>query len=219
MADDLKYGYKGAEPTQSFGNNTGVFNPNDINNLIADNKWTSFGQLELIETQTVSGVASVEFTNLKTDIYNVHFMTMSDYVPTTYGKIIKVQLAESGTYETASVYQFAEQYNGLSAGSASFGETKSTGTNSFNCFAQQTTTNGTNDSWNGYCYLYNLGDSSKYSFSTYQTSSTFVNSVQYYSVFGSSVLPQASQVDKIKIFSASGNITNASISLYGIRYS
>jgi len=219
MADDLKYGYKGAEPTQSFGNNTGVFDPNDINNLIADNKWTSFGQLELIETQTVSGVASVEFTNLKTDIYNVHFMTMSDYVPTTYGKIIKVQLAESGTYETASVYQFAEQYNGLSAGSASFGETKSTGTNSFNCFAQQTTTNGTNDSWNGYCYLYNLGDSSKYSFSTYQTSSTFVNSVQYYSVFGSSVLPQASQVDKIKIFSASGNITNASISLYGIRYS
>jgi len=219
MADDLKYGYKGAEPTQSFGSNTGVFDPNDINNLIADNKWTSFGQLELIETQTVSGVASVEFTNLKTDIYNVHFMTMSDYVPTTYGKIIKVQLAESGTYETASVYQFAEQYNGLSAGSASFGETKSTGTNSFNCFAQQTTTNGTNDSWNGYCYLYNLGDSSKYSFSTYQTSSTFVNSVQYYSVFGSSVLPQASQVDKIKIFSASGNITNASISLYGIRYS
>jgi len=219
MADDLKYGYKGAEPTQSFGNNTGVFDPNDINNLIADNKWTSFGQLELIETQTVSGVASVEFTNLKTDIYNVHFMTMSDYVPTTYGKIIKVQLAESGTYETASVYQFAEQYNGLSAGSASFGETKSTGTNSFNCFAQQTTTNGTNDSWNGYCYLYNLGDSSKYSFSTYQTSSTFVNSVQYYSVFGSSVLPQASQVDKIKIFSASGNITNADISIYGIRYS
>jgi len=177
------------------------------------------GKLELIETQTVSGVASVEFTDLKTNIYNVHFMTMTDYVPTTSGQNIKVQLAESGTYETASVYQFAEQYNGLSSGSASFGETRSTGTNSFNCFAQQSVTNGTNDSWNGYCYFYNLGDSSKYSFSTYHTSSTFVNSAQYYSVFGSSVLPQASQVDKIKIFSASGNITNADISLYGIRYS
>ena len=172
------------------------------------------GKLELIETQTASAVASVEFTSLGN--YNVHFMTMSDYVPTTSGQNIKVQLAESGTYETASVYQFAEQYNGQSGGSASFGETRSTGTNSFNCFAQQSVTNGTNDSWNGYCYLYNLVDNSKYSFSTYHTSSTFANSVQHYSVFGSSVLPQASEVDKIKIFSASGNITNADISLYGI---
>ena len=47
MADDLKYGYKGAEPTQSFGNNTGVFDPNDINNLIADNKWTTLWTIRI----------------------------------------------------------------------------------------------------------------------------------------------------------------------------
>ena len=75
-----KYGYVGADiPAQSFGSNKGVFNPAEINELVADNKWTSFGQLELIETQTVSGVASVEFTNLKTNIYNVHFITVNNF--------------------------------------------------------------------------------------------------------------------------------------------
>ena len=50
-----KYGYVGVDiPEQSFGNNKGIFNPAEINELVADNKWTTFGQLELIETQTVS---------------------------------------------------------------------------------------------------------------------------------------------------------------------
>ena len=222
MSKSNKYGYSGVDiPTQAFQANVGKFDPAEINELVADNKWTQYGQLELIETQTYSSAVSfVDFTSIQESTYNVHFMTFSQMSGATDNtETISIRFYESGVLETASVYQFAEQYNGLSSGSASFGETKSTGTNSFNCFAQQSVTNGTNDSWNGYCYFYNLGDSSKYSFSTYHTSSTFVNSAQYYSVFGSSVLPQASQVDKIKIFSASGNITNADISLYGIRYS
>ena len=45
-----EYGYI-PEVAQSFGDNTGVFDPADINNLVKDNKWTQYGQLELIETQ------------------------------------------------------------------------------------------------------------------------------------------------------------------------
>ena len=63
MADDLNYGYKGADVPQSFGNNKGVFDPADINNLVKDDKWTQYGQLELIETQTFTGVnANIDFT-------------------------------------------------------------------------------------------------------------------------------------------------------------
>ena len=49
-----KYGYVGVDiPAQSFGSNKGVFNPAEINDLVADNKWTSFGQLEFRHRTTV----------------------------------------------------------------------------------------------------------------------------------------------------------------------
>ena len=73
-----EYGYI-PEVEQSFGNNTGVFDPADINNLVADNKWTQYGQLELIETQTFSSTVSViNFNDIKQDTYNVHFMTFNN---------------------------------------------------------------------------------------------------------------------------------------------
>jgi len=212
MADDLKYGYKGAEPTQSFGNNTGVFDPYDINNLIADNKWTSFGQLELIETQTASNVANLDFTDIKEDIYNVHFLTGTniDYSSTSVSSL-SIRFFENGTLESASVYQFAYQRCGAGG---TFTETKSTGYSSL----RLTTAQQQNEKGNGYAYFYNLGDSTKYSFQTMH--STLENSSNVYEAqFGSGVLPQASTVDKIRLFDINGDNIYGTFSLYGIRYS
>ena len=76
MADDLKYGYKGAEPTQSQSANTGVFSTNDINELIQANQWVSAGDLELIETQILNdptySTKYIRFENLGN--YNVHLL-------------------------------------------------------------------------------------------------------------------------------------------------
>ena len=47
MADDLNYGYKGADVPQSFGNNKGVFDPADINNLVKDDKWTTLWTIRI----------------------------------------------------------------------------------------------------------------------------------------------------------------------------
>ena len=130
MADDLKYGYKGAEPTQSFGNNTGVFDPNDINNLIADNKWTTFGQLELIETQTHSSdVAQVDFLDIKSDIYNVHFMTLNNIVSSSDAGLDCRLSNDGGSTFESSNYDYAIQYVQTSGTTA--GEVKSTGGNAF----------------------------------------------------------------------------------------
>ena len=58
MSKSNKYGYSGVDiPTQAFQANVGKFDPAEINELVADNKWTQYGQLELIETQTASAVA------------------------------------------------------------------------------------------------------------------------------------------------------------------
>jgi hypothetical protein len=212
MADDLKYGYKGAEPTQSFGNNTGVFDPNDINNLIADNKWTTFGQLELIETQTASNVNYVDFTNLQESTYNVHFVTVSNLQATGTSTAAYVQLFESGVIETGSVYQFAYQEQDLGAGTVT--ENRSTTATSIGIdydFDPQTPRNN-------YFYLYNAGDSSKYTFATWHYAG--LNNGGFVYKFGSGVLPQLSTVDGFRIQSSTvSNINIDSVSLYGIRYS
>jgi len=212
MADDLKYGYKGAEPTQSFGNNTGVFDPNDINNLIADNKWTTFGQLELIETQTYSsGVANIDFTSIDESIYNVHFMTISNLKCTAASQSVGIQLYESGTLETGSVYEYANEYINLGGGGS---EVKSTGYTQIRLFS---TSSQAINGINAYLYFYNLGDSAKYSFTSMQHFMEAATGTMY-AYFGNGVLPQASVVDGIRIVNhASNNFTDFDISLYGIK--
>ena len=68
-----EYGYIPEAPEQSFGNNKGIFNPKDIYDLTRADKYTNYGQLELIETQTASTSSALDFTNLGN--YNVHFMS------------------------------------------------------------------------------------------------------------------------------------------------
>jgi hypothetical protein len=51
--------------TQSFKSNKGVLTPNQLIELDNENKFTKFGQLELIETQNVtSAVSNIDFVDL-----------------------------------------------------------------------------------------------------------------------------------------------------------
>ena len=208
-----KYGYVGVDiPAQSFGSNKGVFNPAEINELVADNKWTSFGQLELIETQTFSGVSTVDFTSIQESTYNVHFLTLSDIEHTSANSTTRIQYYESGVLETASVYQYALQ-SGDAGGS--FAETKSTG-NTIIFLSYNNNGTATGDLESGYVYFYNLGDSAKYSFNTQQI--VFQDNGLFRMDFGSGVLPQTSTVNGIRL-DFGGASTNGTASLYGIRYS
>ena len=72
---------------------------------------------------------------------------------------------------------------------------------------------------NGYVYFYNLGDSSKYSFTTMQHFMEAASGTLY-SYLGNGLMPQASIVDGIRIVNhAANNFTSFDISLYGMRYS
>jgi hypothetical protein len=168
------------------------------------------GKLELIETQTFStSVAQIDFTNIKEDIYNVHLLTAQVKFGSGNNDLLGIRFFESGVLESAGVYQVATQ-NGQSNGT--FSEARQT---AFNYIFLGETTDAFQ---NVYCYLYNLGDSSKYSFATFQ--GIHLDSPQdAFFRFGSAVLPQASIVDGIRFFGgASGNNIGADfdISLYGI---
>ena len=207
-----KYGYVGVDiPAQSFGANKGVFNPAEINELVADNKWTSFGQLELIETNDITGASELLLDNLQTNTYRVHFLTYNDVGVSVDAQAPYIRYYESGVEESASVYQHA---NIEGRASGSFFDVRSTAYS-----AVRLTGNGgnqTNEKENGYVYFYDLGDNSQFSFSTSHNSNYNRDPSATFN-FGSQVLPQASTVDKIKFYVPSGTFTSGSVSFYGVR--
>jgi hypothetical protein len=211
MADDLKYGYKGAEPTQSFGNNTGVFDPNDINNLIADNKWTSFGQLELIETQTANSgsadIYTVNFESIQESQYNVHFLTFSEGQSNGY-QYLSLRFGNNGSYTTSGYQYAAQDYQD----DGSFSEKKSTSDNMLRIGAY------VYKGENAYAYIYNIGDSAKYTFTTSMQSAVRGNNLGFRGQFGSGVLPTASSFNNIQILRTSSvGWYSFKASLYGIK--
>jgi hypothetical protein len=209
-----KYGYVGAEniPSQSFGNNAGIFSANDIYDLTREDKWTNYGQLELIETQTVSSATSfVDFTNLGN--YNVHFMTVSNFKTPAGDSHMGFRLIESGVVESSAVYQYARQ---LGQSDGTFSEQKSTGQDEG--IVTGAVGNETNHRGHCYIYFYNLTDSSKYSFVT-EHSVFLRDSSAFGTDFGSNVLPQASQVTGIRMIPNTNTINEAVFSLYGLRFS
>ena len=212
-----KYGYVGADiPAQSFQSNKGVFNPAEINELVADNKWTQYGQLELIETQSItSSTASMIFSSIQESTYNVHFLTYSNFEPVTSDDRLGLRFFESGVEESGTVYKFANQ---ICRADGTFSEPNSTSSNHIRLGVNVANTSNNCDS--GYVYLYNLGDSTKYSFTTVHTTGRYYSGGHFQSEFGSGVLPQASTVNQVKLLignNASNNIANLQASLYGIK--
>jgi len=206
-----EYGYI-PEVEQSFGNNTGVFDPADINNLVADNKWTQYGQLELIETQTVTASTSADFTSLGS--YNVHFLTVSDVDVTTDNDRLQLRFSNDGgsTFENSN-YQYANQ---TIEADGSHNESKSITATSL--ITTCLTGNATSEKANGYIYLYNLSNSSKYSFQNWQSVS-LNNEPITQTRFGAGVYTVAETINAIRLFSNAGTNFSSTISLYGIRYS
>ena len=194
--------------------NSGVFNIDDINFLRDNQQYPNLGQLELIQTQTVlSTTSAVEFTNLGD--YNVHFIAQSNVDLDTDGAFSLVQLSsDGGTSYTTTGYQYARQRNYISSGSAYSQQGKSDNTS----LVAQLGSSGTssNEKGNSYAYLYNLLDSTKYSFGTFQAIS--VSSTDLDSYFGAGVLPTAAAHNAIRITANSGDIEGMNMSLYGIRF-
>ncbi len=209
-----KYGYVEKEsdiPQQAFKANAGVLSVNDIVNLDNQDKWTKFGQLELIETQTVSS-ATANFTNLQEAIYNIHFFTFTDIHFSSQSEFgYQLSNDNASTYETG--YQFANQ-RGIENGT--FSERISTSQNTARLFGDI----GSNalSAGNGYMYLYNAGNSAAYTHSTSQC--TFRDASDKCAMeYGGQVYNHSEQIHAIRfgLGTAMGAMASGTISLYGIR--
>ena len=205
-----EFGYIPQSSEQKFNQNTGIFTPKDIYNLTKADKYTNLGQLELIETQTVSGVSAVDFTNIKSDIYTVHYMTWSNIQSapssTSY---FGLRYYNEGVLDTAA-YKVAFKFNSVNG---SNGEIRSTNIN-INSIGVAT---GNTIVMNGFTYLYNLGAIEQYSYNTGVNNVPQTTGTPFSSIFHG-VSPQQTKVDGIRLTSdTSQTLSSGSVSLFGVK--
>ena len=200
----MPYGYLGQNTPNQTVSNSGVFDISSAADLTKQGKFG--GSLELIEEQTASSDSALDFTSIKQGKYDVHLMQYN--LDLNGYEQLYLRFYESGVLETASVYEYANQFGSTNA---SFNDgLRSTG-------ATQILLSFTNQHQNqGYIYLYNLGNSSKYSFTTHHSFVDDSGNSRFFFLFGGGLLPQASEVDGIRIFPQTTNFTG-SVKLYGVK--
>ena len=199
--------------TQSFKSNKGVLTPNQIIELDNQDKLTKYGQLELIETQTIStSTANMIFSNIKENEYKIHFITYSNYGCPIDNRRLVMRFFESGVEKTSD-YRFGGRNNRTDGNF----HTGSNSSSSLHLGVNGDADANVHD--NGYIYIYNAGDSTKYTFYSAHTTGMFQNTTTFGSIFVGGVLPQESVVNQIKLMSSteSDNIDSLTASLYGIK--
>ena len=169
------------------------------------------GNLKLLQTQTASN-ATVEFESLSESTYNVHFFTFTNI---NLGSQTEVgyRLSDDGgtSYETG--YMFANQ---RVHSNNSSDERRSTSQNAARLFGDIDT--GARSIANGYLYLYNAGDSGKFTYTTHHF--TFMNNADLASVeFGSGMYTPLATMNGISFGAATTGTTaleSGIISCYGL---
>jgi len=209
-----KYGYVGKDvPTQSFGSNKGVLNTDDLYELSNAGKLTQYGQLELIETQTVSGTPStLSFDSIQESKYNVHFMTISEFQPQTDNRHLALRFKTGGVTDSNFNYKYAMQRNTVATSAELISGNDSKIWLAYNC------SNISNETTNGYIYIYNAGDSSKYTFITTQFM-MIDKDTNHSTNYQSSVYDITNVVNGIEFATSGDPLEYGTFSLYGIRYS
>jgi hypothetical protein len=188
----MPYGYLGQNTPNQTVSNSGVFSISDVASLEKQGKFG--GSLELIAENSFSSVSALDLTEIKETKYDVHLLQLFDLQSAQDNGYWGIQFYESGVLETSGVYQYAKQYVYTGAGTA--GEFLTTA--GPNIQIGHAVGSNTNEKGNLYCYIYNAGNSSKYTFVTCH--STGLNgALQYATEFGGGVLPQASLVDGFRI--------------------
>ena len=211
--------YLGTQPN-NVKKNTGLYTPSEILELTKDGSWG--GSLELIAEHTADGTtATIDFLDIKENVYDVHLLTYHNVgtTGTDYDSIL-IRLYESGVLESGSVYQWANQRIRANGGANEYKSTVSSTIPVHNNGISSQAIEGINS----YIYLYNLGNSSKYSFATWHTVQipSYSESQIFSTNFGGGVLPQSSVVDGIRLYDtqatgASFIKSGSNFKLYGVK--
>lgn len=209
----MPYGYLGQNTPNQTVSNSGVFSISDVASLEKQGKFG--GSLELIEEQTFSGVSSVEFTDIKENVFDVHFIQVSNFQHNGANNSGMRWLLSNngGTSYITSGYQMA--FFDLDTGG---GATENRSTTRLHFQATNISLDRDTSPLSrsaGYYYLYNAGNPNKY---TFQTNQTFSTDTSYNIAFGGAVYTTAETINAFK-FDDYGSAYSlyGTIKLYGLK--
>lgn len=201
--------YLGTQPKNAV-KNIGLYSPSEILQLTKDGQWG--GSLELIKTVSFSSITStIEITDIQENKYDVHLIQLtainngsggSFYVRTSQDNGSSFD-ATTGNYQHAtqrmwSDSNFYQSYNNNADAMEIYGQSGNSG--------QPT---------NRYIYIYNAGNSSKYTYITTQSSNW---DAKLKSTFGGGVRDGTHTVNAIQFFTnVGGGFLSATAKLYGLK--
>ena len=210
----MSFGYLGDTSTkikQQVKNN-GVISVNENLDLVS--KGHLGGSLELINTYTVSGsTTNIDITSLQESKYSVHQITYDlRWGSGVNNEYLAIRVSNDGgsSFENSG-YSNATQYCGVTG---SFGSLYGASETEFQDIAY----GDAGDYIQGYIYLYNLGDSSKYSFTSSHSSPTY-ESAGAWTYFGGGVYTTAETINAIRLFAkgSSGGFDDGTVKLFGVK--
>tara|TARA_R100000426_G_scaffold12762_3_gene12645 strand:- start:315 stop:923 length:609 start_codon:yes stop_codon:yes gene_type:complete len=162
------------------------------------------GSLELIQSQTISSGSTLAFTNIKENIFDVHLAKLKNIESSSASTNINVRFSNDGgsSYEAGTNYQ----RNAHFGGAISNGDSKSSGTSAISI-----TPDSANQNKNGYCYFYNLGNSSKFSFVSFHAQEH-----DFYR-FGGGVYTTAETINAIQFLTTNSNAWTGTVEIFGLK--
>ena len=174
----------------------------------------------LLSSQTAAGDASIAFNNtLITDTYDTYLLTFRDIDTANDNVALSLVVSDDNgsSYQTSSVYKRVIGY-GNHGHTTDTSLDKKTAATSYITLAGVALGLGSNDKETaaGHFWMYNLRKSDRGK--CFFLSSTYEGTTEKGSLnFGSVYLDDAMIVNNIKITSSSGNLSDGTFSLYGLR--
>ena len=170
------------------------------------------GSLELINTVSFSSVTStIDFTNIQENIYDVHLVQLTAILNGSGGSFYVRTSQDNGSSfdDTTGDYQHATQ---RMWGDGNFYESNSTNASAMEIYGQS----GNGDQpTNRYIYIYNAGNSSKYTFITAQSSNW---DAKLKATFGGGVRDNTHTVNAIRFFTnVGGGFESCTAKIYGVK--
>tara|TARA_R110000796_G_scaffold170121_1_gene286978 strand:+ start:958 stop:1566 length:609 start_codon:yes stop_codon:yes gene_type:complete len=187
--------------------NSGLYTPSEILQLTKDGNWG--GSLELIQSQTVSGVSQVDFTSIQEQNYDVHFIEYNIKPSADTQNYIRFSNDSGSSFETSN-YQYAWEIQDSAGGT---GETRST--SSTQMYLNYGGGNSANEKHTAYYYFYNLGNASKYSLISEQAN-TQSSTGSLHSFIGGSMYGVAETINAIRLYQQNGTMTGV-VELFGVK--
>ena len=208
-----EYGYVPSSPTQARGSNTGVFEVNDVTDLLLAEQWSGeFNALELIETRTFTTQGTINFTTSTITDYNVHFFTFNH---TLGGNSPALRVSSDGGSSWLATNEYDYNYRDMERRTATGTEYRSTGL----YFMPLGRSISIDQGFGANVWIYNMNNANKYTHFTIQSTGTdTTDNINYYSqtLFGNGFVQDKAVHNALQLTTNTGTLSGTA-SLYGLK--